>query len=418
MRSTGTVHIIGAGLSGLSAAVHLAEAGRRVVVYESAGHAGGRCRSFYDEHLDRSIDNGNHLILSGNRSAERYLRITGGTDGFFAPDFAEYPFVDLESGERWTVRPDRGAIPWSLLFRRNRIPGSRIIDYLRGVRLSRASHNATIRDCLGDSGILYDRFWEPLAVSVLNTPADEASAALLWPVIRETFGRGEAACRPLIAHKGLSDALVDPALSYIESHGGDIKLNERITDLQADRSVVRAISTQSGEIAVDTDDAIVIAVPAPAARGLVPDLAVPNAFEPIVNAHFLLPEPSESIQFLGLVGGICHWLFVRGDVASVTVSAARDLAALPADKIADHMWPEVLAALGLGDVARGRYRIIKEKRATFSQTPEQMERRSGPRTEYENVLIAGDWTDTGLPATIEGSIRSGETVAATIKESA
>jgi len=418
MRLTGTVHIIGAGLSGLSAAVHLAEAGRRVVVYESAGHAGGRCRSFYDEHLDRSIDNGNHLILSGNQSAERYLRITGGTGGFFQPDAAEYPFIDLKTGERWTVRPDRGAIPWSLLFRRNRIPGSRIIDYLRGMHLSRAAQNATVKDCLGDSGILYDRFWEPLAVSVLNTPADEASAALLWPVVRETFGRGEAACRPLMARKGLSDALVDPALSYIERHGGDLKLNERVTGLKTDQSIVRAISTQSDEIAVDTGEAIVVALPAPAAGSLLPGLTVPNAFEPIVNAHFLLPEPIHSIRFLGLVGGICHWLFVRGDVASITVSAARDLAPLPADEIAGRMWPEVLAALRLGDVELGRYRIIKEKRATFSQTPEQMERRSGPGTGFENVLIAGDWTDIGLPATIEGSIRSGETIAAKILESA
>jgi len=418
MRLTGTVHIIGAGLAGLSAAVHLAEAGRRVIVYESAGHAGGRCRSFYDEHLERSIDNGNHLILSGNRSAERYLRITGGKDGFFTPEFAEYPFVDLKTGERWRVRPDRGAIPWSLLFRRNRIPGSRVIDYLRGIRLSRARENATVQDCLHDSGVLYGRFWEPLAVSVLNTPADEASAALLWPVISETFGRGEAACRPLIARRGLSDALVGPALSFIGDRGGDVRFNERVTVLTAERSVVKAMATQSGKVDVDADDVIVVAVPASAAGGLLPGLTVPDAFEPIVNAHFLLPESVESVSFLGLVGGICHWLFVRGDVASVTVSAARDLAVLPAEEIVVRMWPEVLAALGLGDINLARYRIIKEKRATFSQTPEQLKRRPGPHIGFENVLIAGDWTDTGLPATIEGSIRSGEAVATKIKESA
>jgi len=416
VRLTGTVHIIGAGLAGLSTAVHLVEAGRRVIVYESSGHAGGRCRSFYDEHLGRSIDNGNHLILSGNQAAERYLRITGGTEGFIAPDFAEYPFVDLETGERWAVRPDRGAIPWSLLFQRNRIPGSRVIDYLRGMRLSRAAQNATVWACLGDSGILYNRFWEPLAVSVLNTPADEASAALLWPVIRETFGRGEAACRPLIARKGLSDALVDPALEFIEDHGGVLRMNERVTSLKTDRSTVSAISAQSGEVTVESEDTVVVAVPAPVAGGLLPGLIVPDVFEPIVNAHFLLPDPIESIRFLGLVGGICHWLFVRGDVASVTVSAARDLAALPGDKIADRMWPEVLAALGLRDIGLGRYRIIKEKRATFSQTPEQIGRRPGPHSDFDNLMIAGDWTDTGLPATIEGSIRSGETVAAKIKE--
>jgi len=413
---TRTVHIIGAGLAGLSAAVHLVNAGRRVIVYESAGHAGGRCRSFYDAHLGRSIDNGNHLILSGNRSAERYLQITGRTDGFATPDFAEYPFVDLVTGERWTVRPDRGAIPWSLLFQRNRIPGSRLVDYLRGIRLSGAPGHATVKDCLGDSRVLYDRFWEPLAVSVLNTPADEASAALLWPVIRETFGRGEAACRPMIARQGLSDALVEPGISFIGDRGGDIRFNERVTGLKWGNDAVSAVVTQSGEFDVDDGEAVIIAVPTAAAASLLPGLVVPDAYEPIVNGHFLLPEPADSLSYLGLVGGTCHWLFVRGDVASVTVSAARELAAFSNDKIASRMWSEVCSALDLGPTPLGPFRIIKEKRATFSQTPAQVARRPGHRTSFRNVLIAGDWTNTGLPATIEGSIRSGETVANMVKE--
>lgn len=405
---TDTVHIIGAGLAGLSAAVELTQAGRSVVLYEGAGQAGGRCRSFYDDTLDRRIDNGSHLVLSGNRAVHRYADIIGADQPFHVPDRAAYPFVDLKTGERWTVRPDRGFIPWSILLGHGRVPGSSLGDYLKGVRFARAKPTDTFDDLLRDTGVLYERFWEPLAVGVLNTPLDQASAQLLWPVIKETFGRGEAACRPAIARLGLSEALVDPAVAWLQEKGVEIHFNQRVRHLAVEGETVKSLEFQTSNRDLGPQEVVVSAVPSWAAATLVPGLNTPKGSHPIVNVHYRVPVRVEAPRLIGLVGGWGHWVFQRGDVASVTISAADEVARRDAADIAARVWPEVCTAISVdGDKALPPYRVVKEKRATFSQTPSALPQRPPTVSGVKNLFLAGDWTDTGYPATIEGSILSG-----------
>ena len=118
----GRVHIAGAGLAGLACAVRLAAAGQPVTLHEAAGHAGGRCRSYHDPVLEREIDNGNHLILSGNRSMLAYLAETGAADELGGPPQAIVPFLDLGTGERWAIRPNDGRLPWWLCAASRRAP--------------------------------------------------------------------------------------------------------------------------------------------------------------------------------------------------------------------------------------------------------------------------------------------------------
>ncbi len=408
--TAGRFFVIGAGVAGLACAVRLALAGRPVTVFEAAGHAGGRCRSFHDAALDRRIDNGNHLLLSGNRSAQAYLADIGAADSLAGPGEAAFPFLDLVDGTRWTVRPNHGRLPWWILSPHRRVAGTRAADYLRGLRLARAG-DATVAGCLDDGGAAYRRFWEPLAVAALNTAADEAAAALLWPVLRETFGRGAAACRPLIAREGLSESFVDPALALLAERQCPVHLNRRLRALTFDGDRVTALDLGGDPLSVGADDRVVLAVPPAAAADLVPGLTVPDGSRAIVNGHFRLPARRESLSFLGVVGGTAQWLFVRGDVVSATVSAADALAEAPASAIAEAIWHDIVRALDLGNAPLPAHRIVKERRATFAQTPAQSARRPGPRTAWSNLLLAGDWTDTGLPATIEGSVRSGHTAA-------
>ena len=422
---TGRVHIIGAGLAGLSAAVGLLKAGRDVALYESAGHAGGRCRSFHDSALGRRIDNGNHLLLSCNRAARDYLDDIGSGGSLAGPGKAEFPFIDLSTGERWTVALGAGFLFRALLTGNMPVPGSRRLDYLKAFRLAFAGESATVAQILGPDNVLFRRFWEPLSVAVLNTEADQAAASLLRPVIRETIGQGEAACRPLIANKGLSESFVDPALGVLGERGVEVRFNSRLRALQTGGNRVLALAFGGGAVGLEAEDNVILAVPPNAAAGLVPGLEAPDESRAIVNGHFLLGgegggeggDERQVIAFLGLLGGTAEWLFVRGDIASVTVSAADKLAEEATGVIAGRMWTDVAAALGLGDVPLPPHRIVKEKRATFAQTPAQVRRRAGTRTSWANLFLAGDWTGTGLPATIEGAVRSGGKAAETVLKS-
>jgi hypothetical protein len=142
---------------------------------------------------------------------------------------------------------------------------------------------------------------------------------------------------------------------------------------------------------------------------------VPSGSHAIVNGHFWLDRPVElpgGSVLLGLVGGTAQWLFARRELVSLTVSAADDLADRPAETIAQRLWADTARALELPLAPQPPGRIVKEKRATFAQTPEAARRRPGARTACRNLFLAGDWTATGLPATIEGAIRSGHLAAA------
>ncbi len=406
-----TVHVIGAGVAGLSAAVRACEAGARVIVHEAAGQAGGRCRSFHDDLLGAEIDNGNHLLLSGNRSAMRFLATVGGENELMVMPTAAIPFLDLETGERWTVRPNAGPIGWWIFTPGRRVAGSRASHYLAAIRLARAG-NASVADLFGRQTPTFRRFWEPLAVAVLNTAAAEGAAKLLWPVMTETIGRGAAAARPCIARDGLSKAFVDPALKWLAARGAEIRFNDRLRAIRIEDGRAAALAFGEGETALGPDDRVVLAVTPPVASSLLPGLAVPDDFRPIVNLHYKLAAPAAlpgGLPLLGLVGGTAQWLFVRANILSVTISAGEREVDQSAETLTETVWRDIAKALALGNAPPPPCRVVKEKRATFAQTPAQVAKRPKANAGPRNLVLAGDWTDTGLPATIEGAIRSGET---------
>jgi len=140
----GRVHVVGAGLAGLAASVTLADQGQAVILYESGPQAGGRCRSFLDAELGVRIDNGNHLLLSGNAAASAYIERIGALDTFERSAEAAIPFIDINSGEHWAVRPGRGMVPWWVLRAARRVPGTRARDYLEVLRLRSAAPGDTV----------------------------------------------------------------------------------------------------------------------------------------------------------------------------------------------------------------------------------------------------------------------------------
>lgn len=407
------VHIVGAGLAGLSAAVVLVEAGRTVTIHEAGPVAGGRCRSYFDRGLGCRIDNGNHLLLSGNGAAMDYLARIGARGTLHGPKEPIFPFFDAASGERWTLRLNRGRMPWWIFSPRRRVSGTRARDYLRLLALRRAGAADTVAAVLGGDGKLYRRLLEPLAVAVLNTRPHEALASLLRAVVDETLLRGGAACIPLFPREGLSESLIDPAVRWLAARGGKLLTNHRIASLEISEGRIDELRSPNGSIPVSAGEAVVLAVPPWVATDLLPGVYAPDAFESILNIHFRIVADPGKAGFVGVIGGTAEWIFVKPEVVSVTVSAANHLVDLPADDIAARVWPEVRIALALPEPMPA-VRVVKEKRATFAATAVQERHRPGPRTPFSNLALAGDWTATGLPATIEGAIRSGRAAAAVL----
>jgi squalene-associated FAD-dependent desaturase len=408
---TRVVHIIGAGLAGLSAAIKLTGRGAHVVVHEATAFAGGRCRSYHDAFVGMTIDNGNHLLLSGNRAALGYLREIGGTDRLAGPDHAEFPFIDLKSNERWTLRFDDGRLPFWIFDPQRRVPGTRAFDYLSLARLLFADPVQPVGKVIDCEGLLYKRLVEPLLLAALNIDPPLGSAKLASAIVRETLAAGGLACRPLIAREGLGDTLVAPALAVLEQRGAAVRFEHQLRALQFGDGRIPALEFAGETIALGADDAVVLAVPPYIASALIRGLDVPTEFRAIVNAHFRIEPPAGQPRIIGVLNATTEWIFAFPGRLSVTVSAGDRLIDAPREELAKTIWGEVATVAGLPADPMPPWQIVRERRATFAATPEQDAKRPGTATSWRNLVLAGDWTNTGLPATIEGAIRSGNRAA-------
>ncbi len=405
-----TIHVVGAGMSGLACAVRCAEAGRTVALYEASPRAGGRCRSFFDDGLGCLIDNGSHILLGANRNTRNYLERIGSESTVTEIRPAAFPFIDARSGREWTLRPGNPWLPLWLLDPGRRVPGSSPADYFRALRLKRAGDSATVAGCVGADDPLMEGFWQPLSQAILNTDAEEASARLLWKALSLSFFKGEAACRPTIFGNGISASLIDPAIRYLEDRGTVIRYQARVRGLRWQDEKLLALRFQEGLLKVGSEDAVVLAVPPDICAELWPDANPPLEARPIVNLHFKLDKAIElpgGLPFLGLIGCDAQWLFVRGNILSVTISAAVEASERANFELANQIWNEISHVLKRNMGRLPPWRVIKERRATMAQTPKAVAARPPARTALRNLFLAGDWTATGLPATIEGSVTSG-----------
>ncbi len=415
---SGVIHIVGAGLAGLSTALHAVAKGARVRVYEGAGHAGGRCRSYYDTALNRQIDNGNHLVLTGNTSVQAYLRLAGAPDALVAAPEAAFPFIDIATSERWTVRMNDGVVPWWPLAADRRPAGVSLPAMAGAGRILFAGPDDTISALVRPDGAALTRFWEPMAFAVMNLPPAQASAQLMRATAVEAWRDGRLA-RPMFAPDGLGPALIAPALSALEAAGAPVQFERLVKRVERADDRVAALHFARGEPEpLGPHDRVVLAIPPHRLNMLYPEADAPEEASAILNAHFLLEDArlaDRAPPILGVVGGVTQWIFPHGDVISVTVSAAEAVegAQRPQDELIAMLWRETAAALGFADgVAPKAARLIREKRATFVQSPENVRRRPKQRTLLKNLFLAGDAVDTGLPATIEGAVRSGARAAA------
>ncbi len=405
-----TVHIIGAGISGLAAAVRLVEASYVVHLHEATQQAGGRCRSYFDTATNLTIDNGNHLLLSGNRHALAYARSIGTEAGLIGPQRAQFPFVDLATGQRWQLDLGESRLPTWVFDEARRVPDTGLLDYLALAPLIWAAQSKLVGDTIPCKGVLYRRLVQPLLLAALNVDPPEGSAGLAGAVVRETLLAGGWACRPLIAREGLSAVLVEPAIRLLQKKNASIRFGHELREFGMSGERVGELKFGDDTVAIGPEEAVIMAVPPRPASALLPGLKVPSRFRAIVNAHFRFDPPKDMSPILGVVGGLVEWLFAFPQRLSVTISNGDRLLDMPREELARAIWRDICRAGGVeGELPQ--WQIVRERRATFEATPEQNALRPGASTDWKNLFLAGDWTDTGLPATIEGSVRSGNRAA-------
>jgi squalene-associated FAD-dependent desaturase len=352
------------------------------------------------------IDNGAHLLLSGNHAALSFVETIGSSAGLHGPSEAEFDFIDLPSGEKWTLRFGDGRFPWWVFDKDRRVPQTDVVDYLPLARLLWTPADKPIAEVISCSGPIYERLLEPLLLAALNIKPRHGSAKLASVLIRETLGLAGQACRPLLARDGLGNVFVEPAIRYLSERGVSVVFEDELTAVKFDGRRVSRLEFAKENIELGINDAVILAVPPYVAANFVPDLRAPSSFRGIVNAHFRIDPPAGLPPILGVINGTCQWIFALAGRISVTISDGGEYFTMPRADLAQTIWGEVTKVLGLPPPLPP-WQIVRERRATFAATPEQNALRPAPETKWENLFLAGDWTATGLPATIESAVRSG-----------
>jgi squalene-associated FAD-dependent desaturase len=450
MTSAFDVIVIGAGFAGLSAAAAMAETGARVLVLDARPQAGGRATAFRDRETGELVDNGQHVMFGCYRATFEFLRRIGAASNVRAQPSLELVCYD-RSGERSVLRCPAlpsplhllaGVLAWSPIPWSERLTALRLVRPLLAARrevrangtVSTDPAGSTVDEWLrhhGQAPTLREWLWEPLAVAALNQQPRHASAAAFVRILAEMFGPDSAAASVVLPVKPLHDMYAEPARRYIEARGGEVRTSALARVIvESDRIV--AVEVRGQRLAAQL---VVAAVPwfglralftqPPASLAAVIEAAAAMSSQPIVTVNLWYDREIMQEPFAGLPGRTMQWVF---DKRAAFGSAASHLSLVSsgATGIVSRTNAE-LAALAAGEVAsslpaaRGarpvRATVIREKQATFSLAPGQPAR-PGPRTPVKGLLLAGDWTDTGLPATIESAVISGHAAAAEIARGA
>jgi hydroxysqualene dehydroxylase len=438
------VVVVGAGFAGLSAATALAASGARTLVLEARAAAGGRASAFVDPATGERVDNGQHLMLGCYHETLAFLARIGASDRVSRQSNLEVPFIDPAGRQSLLSCPPlpsplhllAGVMEWDALGLRDRlsilrlvVPVRRAQRALRGESGSMAASDAeTVAGWLvrhGQTRRLRDMLWEPLAVAALNQPIGEAAAPAFVRVLAQMLGPDRFDSALVLPRGALPEVYVAPAQAYLHAHGGEVRVSSPAR-VRIEHGRVSSVEVRGER--VDAQD-VVVAVPWFALRNtLTGDTAAIEetlraadrvTASPIVTVNMWLDRAVLPAPFVGLPGRAFQWVFDRRQIVgaassslSFVSSGAASIAGRSNDELAALAHAELVTALpDARPVRLLRHVVVRERRATFSLAPGQPARPAS-WTSVRGLWLAGDWTETGLPATIEGAVVSGHRAAA------
>lgn len=427
------VVIVGGGLSGLAAGVALVSRGMRVTILEQKPALGGRAYSFTDGVTGDTIDNGQHVLIAGYERTMHFLESIGTRELLRVQQYPSLLFHHPVRGFQEFRLPLLPS-PLNLIVSILRCPLFALPDRLRLLRagchlLARSDERSladqTVAQWLSKRGQTKEcvrSFWEPLAVSMMNEKIEKASARVFVKALRKAFLGGSRNAALAISTVGLSQLYVDGARQYIAMRGGEVHSNADVVEVMTEHDLATGVKMRSGEFV--QADAVILTVPPHKLVPILPyqlgqkfsDLSMMDV-APIVSIHLWFTEDFMELEFVGLIGKRIQWLFNKrkintergaGAHVSAVVSGAHDFVEMPKDELVRIAVEDIRSVYP--DCREEPYHavVVREKHATYSSNPFVETLRPTNRTDMPNLFLAGDWTLTGYPATIEGAILSAE----------
>lgn len=431
------VVIIGGGFAGLAAAVDLAEQGEQVLLLERRAFLGGRAYSFTDKITGDTIDNGQHLMMGCYQHTLNFLKKINALDKV---KFQPNPQVDFlsETHGRASFSCPNWPAPLHLLAGLARLKTINWKDKLKALRVGLAlkminGNRARLADIsvrewlneLGQSENMQHNFWDLMALATLNETPEIASADMFARVLEQGFMRSKQDSTMVIARTGLSEMYVNDAIKYIEERGGEIRANASVDQIEIEDNSVAGVILANGDRL--QAKAVISAVPYFMLKNMLAPETLSQYFPsvlsfssaPIVSINLWYDEPITDLEFVSLLDSPIEWVFNKNAITdnsapqcqhlALVISGAHQAAKQPKELLIDMAHEEMKRFFPQANKQRPAHAyVIKEQQATLSHTVGIARQRPSQQTPLNNFFLAGDWTDTNLPATIESAVFSGQ----------
>ena len=434
--SDDSVVIVGAGWAGLAAAVTLTSQGKKVTVYESAKQIGGRARSV--PFADTLVDNGQHLMIGAYQECIKILKLVGQCPYSKLKRTPLFLAVQDEAGHQTELKAPRLPAPLHLLYALITAKGLGIKDRLAGIRFGLYlkkhgylfSQDVSVQQLFSQSRQtknIIKQLWEPLCLATLNTPIEIASANVFMRVFKDAFTHHYYDADLLLPIIDLSDTFPNAAVQYIRNKGGEVHLQSRLENIHIANSKIQSLDIKSnGQITNIKTDSLLLAVAPQNLAKLLPATPELNnlikklntfTFQPIVTVYLQYPAETQlNHPMQGLSGTISQWIFDRGILCkqhglfSVVISCEGSHMQMEEETLIKTIQAEVEKLFEHTPILQNAF-VVREKRATFACEVNNASLRPENTTPVEGLFLAGDYTNTGYPATLEGAVRSGITAA-------
>ncbi len=421
--------VIGSGFAGLSSAVYLSKAGFKVTLLESSPKPGGRAYSFCDNETGDIIDNGQHIMMGCYKYTLDFFKQLQAEDNLIFQNRLEINFIK-ENFNLIPLKAPKIFYPLNLLSALINYKALSAEEKFRFISLftdllfhpGKDFEDISVNDWLKNetqSENVRKSFWEVLAIGALNTNVNKASAKIFTDILKEMFFRGSRAATIIIPKFGLSETYCEKSLDFIKTNRGEIFFGESVVELKDRYNKIYKIITSKREIT--NFDCVISAVPYYAYKKIIKNEKLNYNFSPeyssILSIHIWLKENFLKKKFYGLINSPLHWIFNHGKHITAVISYADYLIEKDKEEIYELVCKELKKYFLINCELISSYKIIKEKRATFVPSKEILNNRPKSETVFKNFFLAGDWTNTGLPSTIESAVKSGKIASDLIIES-